>query len=74
MGCATLKINVQLYKMGEGQTFEKEAIVVSKEEAEKAIEEMTAWIKEQLTEAMKQGEDVEILLGRKTNESKNYTV
>jgi len=68
-----VKINAQLYKMGEGQTVEKEA-VVNKDEAEKAIEEMTAWVKEQLTEAMKQGEDVEILLGRKPNESKNYTL
>jgi len=68
-----LKINAQLYKIGQGQVDEKEAIV-NKDEAEKAIEEMVVWFKEQLVEAMKKGEDVEILLGRKTSNSNNYTV
>jgi len=69
-----MKINAQLYKIDGGLIDEKEAIC-NPAEAEKAIEEMTAWFKEQLTDAFKQGEDVEILLGRKPNNgSANFTI
>jgi len=68
-----LKISAQLFRFGEGSIDEKETICPPNE-AKKTIQEWINWFREQLTEAMKQGEDVEILLGRKPNNGNNFTV
>jgi len=62
-----LKVKANVAVLNEGWQEPREAIILPNE-AEKAIEEWVNWFRAQLKEALANGQDVEILLGRKPND------
>ena len=61
-----MKIKAEVAVLNEGWQEPRETEVITSE-AEKTIEEWVNWFRSQLKEALANGQDVEIMLGRKPN-------
>jgi len=68
LGCE-MKIVSTIMRIGEEQR-EQETILPANDEGKETIEKWVKWFREELLDALKKGDDVEILIGRKPNNNK----
>ena len=61
-----MKIVSTSMRIGEEQR-EQETILLANDEGKETIEKWVKWFREELLDALKKGDDVEILIGRKPN-------
>jgi len=63
-----MKIVSTIMRIGEEQR-EQETILPANDEGKETIEQWVKWFREELLDALKKGDDVEILIGRKPNKN-----